>query len=125
MPSPFPNAPAHTAGPDGLATGPTGPTDAGGLPAEAWVAALAGLDLMGPRRLHALLADHAPAEAWRACASGALATDASPALRRALGRDARRVVTRWRRQAAATDVAERWQAHDAAGLTVLTPAAPG
>jgi DNA processing protein len=94
------------------------------LPEEAWVAALAGLDLMGPRRLHTLLADRSPAEAWRACARGQLVASASPALRRALGRDARRVLVRWRRQASATDVSELWRAHRAAGITVLAPGAP-
>jgi DNA processing protein len=97
----------------------------GDLPAEAWVAALAGLDHMGPRRLHAVLADRHPADAWQACARGLLGPSASPVLLRALGRDARRVLTRWRRQAAAIDVAERWRAHQASGLTVVTPAAPG
>jgi len=88
----------------------------GGLPAAAWVVALAGLSGMGPARLGALLERWEPQQAWRRVEEGRVHLDARVvAGARRLGPE---LSARWRREAAAVDVAARWAAHIEAGVEV-------
>ncbi|MEJ7765208.1 MAG: DNA-processing protein DprA [Acidimicrobiales bacterium] len=90
------------------------------LAAEAYLAALAGLDGMGPRRLGALLDAHAePARAWASVAGGRAA--AEPAVAAVLGRDPARRAARWAAQARSVDPEELLARHRAFGVTLLTP----
>lgn len=93
------------------------------LPDVAWLAALAGLDGMGPSRLAHLLAGRHPRAAWEALAAGRLRPEdvASPG-RRA---PAPAVLERWRAGAARVDVARSWERYAAAGIGVVTAADPG
>lgn len=88
--------------------------DAGGLPAAAYAAALAGLPRMGPRRLTAVLAATAAVDAWRNVRAGRPWADA--AVRAALGADHDKVVEAWREHAATVDVAAAWAAATRAGV---------
>ena len=86
-------------------------------PAEAYVLALASLPSMGPRRLGALLARHAPADAWALVLGGRAGGDRAVA--EVLGARAGPVADGWRRAAHAVDVAELWGRHTSAGHLVL------
>lgn len=92
------------------------------LPAEAWLAALAGLPDVGPARLAALVGGGDPAAAWTGLASGRSRRD--PQLLRALGSRGGPLLHRWCTAAAAIDVSEVWAAHRRAGIRVLGPASP-
>jgi DNA processing protein len=89
------------------------------LPDEAWVLALANLDLMGPTRLRTILDDHAPAEAWALVVSGRLLATAGPRLGEVLGHDPRGLAERWQRDARRTDPTELFRRHHAAGLGIM------
>jgi len=94
------------------------------LPPEAWAAALASLDGMGPARLRALLDQQTgPRAAWVGVATGRLRP--APALARALGTDPPRVLTAWREQAGQIDPAALWRAHVDAGVGVVLRGNPG
>jgi len=89
-------------------------------PAEAYLAALAGLAGMGPRRLGALLEVHGdPAAAWSRVVAGAAA--AEPEVAGTLGRDPAARAARWAVQARAVEPEELAARHRAAGVTLLTP----
>jgi DNA processing protein len=97
----------------------TGGSGAAALPDEAWVVALASLDQMGPGRLRALLAAHPPAQAWRRVSAGGLGLQLGD--ERLCGPRLGAVLRRWRTQAAAIDVARRWEQHRTAGVEILLP----
>ncbi len=89
-------------------------------PAEAHLAALAGLAGMGPRRLAALLEAHAaPEAAWASVVAGTAAAD--PAVASVLGRDPSARAARWAVQARSVEPQELFARHRAAGVTLLTP----
>ena len=96
----------------------------GELPPAAHVATLAALPDVGPARLAALLRYGEPADVLRRLAAGTLAADAelAAACRRS---DPSPLLRQWQAAAAATDPAELWAAHVAAGVTVRTPADDG
>jgi DNA processing protein len=77
------------------------------IPAEAFVAALAGLPAMGHRRLVALLRRWSPEEAWRRVGDGRGHDDDSD------------VAGLWCRAAATVDVDDLWLRHGRAGVGVL------
>jgi DNA processing protein len=110
----------------GAADGDGGRHDpAGELPGTAYAAALAGLPGMGPARLVAILAARAPEDAWAQVRAGR--SWGEPAVRRALGPAADRVVGAWRLAAARVDPARSWHDLAAAGIGVAaagTPAYP-
>ena len=97
------------------AQGPT--VDRGELPEAAWWAAAAGLPGMGPARLGALWDTCPGEEAWRLLVD--CRAHRVPALAALLGREARSTAAALARAAAAVDVADRWSAHEDAGVTVL------
>ncbi|HVF13651.1 MAG TPA: DNA-processing protein DprA [Acidimicrobiales bacterium] len=76
------------------------------LPAEAFVAALAGLPAMGHRRLVAVLRQWCPDEAWRRVVNGR-------------GDDDSAVAELWARAAEDVDVDDLWRVHLRAGVGVL------
>ena len=88
-----------------------------GLPAAAWVVALAGLSGMGPARLGALLGRWEPHQAWLRVREGRVHLDAGVVL--AARRLDAELSARWRREAATVDVARRWSAHVDAGVGVV------
>lgn len=88
------------------------------LPDEAWVTALAALDLMGPARLNALVDHYGPAGAWQAVRTGRVRRDGPPPVLDALGARGRVDLDRWRAGAAAIDPAVVWHAHVRAGIGV-------
>jgi DNA processing protein len=83
------------------------------LPATAWLAALASLPGMGPARLAGVTSGRSMLAAWQAVARGAVHGIPEG------------VARQWRSAAAATDVAELWRAHTAAGVRVLAPGDDG
>jgi DNA processing protein len=96
--------------------GDAGTAQGGGLPAAAWVVALAGLSGMGPARLGALLERWEPHQAWRQVEEGRAHLDARVvAGARRLGPE---LSARWRREVTTIDVAARWAAHIEAGVEV-------
>jgi len=89
-------------------------------PAEAYLAALAGLPAMGPRQLGLLLSLHGdPGAAWAAVAAGRAA--ALPAVAAALGRKPVERAAQWAALARRTEPAELLARHRALGATLLTP----
>src|SRR4051812_16629044 len=76
------------------------------LPPEAYAAALAGLPMMGPSRLLALIRQWEPADAWSRVATGTWLS--SPEVMAAAGKRATELIGSWRAPAAATDVAAAW-----------------
>lgn len=92
------------------------------LPAEAWVAALAGLPAMGPARLRAVLAVWPPEEAWLRAAAGAGCSSARVAA--TCRPDPAGVAGRWRVAASSVDVGTLWRAHQAAGVGVVVAGGP-
>ncbi len=89
-------------------------------PAEAYLAALAGLPGMGPRRLGALLeVNSGAAAAWASVVAGTSAAD--PAVAATLGRDPAGRAARWAVDAQAVEPEELLARHRAAGVTLLTP----
>ena len=93
------------------------------VPAEAYVAALAGLAGMGPARLRAVLRRWPPAEAWSAVAAGGAHLDAGVAeAARGIGAELSR---RWCREAREVDVAGAWEAHAGAGVSITCEGEPG
>lgn len=96
----------------------TGSADRADLPDGAYLAALAGLDRMGPRRLRQLLAHHAPRDAHAVVCGTA---DAHPSVRRLLDSDHGR---RWRAEIARADPAAAWAACERAGIRVVPYGAP-
>ncbi len=98
---------------------PPGP----GLPAEAWVAALAGLPAMRPARLRAVLAAADPAEAWAKVAAGA--ASALVGVADACRPDPVGVARLWAAAAGRVSVAGTWAAYCRAGVTVALPGRPG
>lgn len=88
----------------------------GGLPAEAYASALAGLPAMGPARLVALLSRWPAVDAWAQVCQGRAVTDAGVA--RACRPDPAGVARAWRRAAASVDLGAAWSAHVRAGVTV-------
>ena len=92
-------------------------------PVEGYLAALAGLSGMGPRRLNALLdASGDPAAAWAAVAAGQAAAD--PAVGAVLGRSPDARARRWAAEARSIEPAELWARHRALGVTLLTSRHP-
>jgi DNA processing protein len=85
------------------------------LPHEAYVAAIACLDGVGPARLRWLLGLGPPQDVWERIGSGRL--PGGPGGPAAVDADLR---ARWRRQASAISPAEVWQRCDAAGIGVVT-----
>src|SRR2546423_4344207 len=73
------------------------------------LAALSSLPGMGPARLRVLLEARSPEEAWERVRDGG--TTGVPD----------HVAVRWRDAAATIDVDELWEAHRAAGVSVLQP----
>jgi DNA processing protein len=95
-----------TAGPVATASAPLLGAAGEALPEEAYGAALAGLDAMTPRRLHALVESGAPLEeVWAALCAGSSAR--VPVLRH-LVKEGSDLLPRWQRAALAVDVAELW-----------------
>ena len=94
-----------------------------GLPPAAWVLALAGMSGMGPVRLGALLERWPPEDAWRRIVAGDVHRDPE-VVAAARGLDVR-LGERWRREAVAIDVGERWAAHVAAGVEVTARCSAG
>lgn len=92
----------------------------GGLPSEAYAAALAGLRGMTLRRLAALLRHHAPADAW------AVACGERPAegMAQQIVAD-REVRESWAKSARETSPEEVWARCVAIGAQVLLPGSPG
>jgi DNA processing protein len=86
------------------------------LPPEAYAAALAGLPMMGPARLLALVRRWEPADAWARVATGTWLS--SPEVMAAAGKRASELIRSWRAAAAATDVAAIWLRHQLAGVGV-------
>lgn len=87
---------------------------------EGFLAALAGLPGMGPRRLTALLAVHGePAAAWAVVVAGASADE--PAVVAVLGRDPRGRASRWAVQARHLEPEELVARHRSAGVALLAP----
>ena len=92
--------------------------DAGGLPVEAWLAALASLPAVGPARLRALLAVDSPSAVW-----AGLRGRPSPELVQVAGRQD--LYEQWRRTAAGLDVARLWAWHHEHGVGVAAQGTPG
>jgi DNA processing protein len=95
----------------------------GGLPAEAWAAALAGLPAMGPARLRAVLATWGPAEAWAHMVAGTACS--RPAVALACRPDPAGLAQHWRVAARRTSVAAVWEAHGRRGVAVSLPGGAG
>ncbi len=93
------------------------------LPPAAHAAALAGLPGMGPARLVAILAVESPAAAWRRVAAGRGWSE--PAVVRALGSSAGRLMAAWREAAVARDPAQVWRQLLEAGVGVAVRGSPG
>jgi DNA processing protein len=90
---------------------------------EAYLAALAGLCGMGPRRLAALLHVHGdPARAWSVVRAGRAHVD--PVVAAELGRDPAGRAARWAQQARRVEPAEVLARHRTLGVTLLTPTHP-
>lgn len=98
------------------------PRAAHGLPAAAWVVALAGLSGMGPARLSALLGRWEPRQAWTRVEEGQTHLDAGVVV--AARRLDAELSARWRREAARVDVARGWEAHLDAGVEVAVRCDP-
>ncbi|MCB0994792.1 MAG: DNA-processing protein DprA [Acidimicrobiales bacterium] len=81
------------------------------LPDEAWLAVLAELPQMGPRRLAMVVAESPPAEAWERVVARRVppAVDAPPKVR-----------SDWADAARSIDVVERWQRYLDLGVGVLS-----
>jgi DNA processing protein len=79
------------------------------LPEEAYALAIAGLPRAGPRRVRAVLSSRRPSEAWAAVLRGRPGDDPTLA----------GVREPWRAAATGVDVAARWEAHLASGLTLM------
>ena len=94
-----------------------------GVPAAAFVVALAGLGGMGPVRLRALLRRWPPAEAWSAVAAGRVHLDDRVA-GAAWGISAE-LSRRWCGEARKLDVAGAWEAHARAGVAITGEGDPG
>lgn len=95
-----------------------------GLPAEAWVTALATLDGMGPSRLSALVAAFTdPADAWAAVRAGDLGV-ATPALADRLGPAGSATIEAWMHGARRLDPVECWRRHVEAGIGTSIRASP-
>ena len=93
------------------------------MPPEGWAAALAGLPAMGPARLRAILDAWSPEEAW---AHVAAATACSrPAVALACRPDPAGAAAQWRAAARRASVADIWDAHRRAGVTVSLSGGPG
>ena len=93
------------------------------MPAEGWAAALAGLPVMGPARLRALLATWPPDEAWARVAAGEACT--RPAVALACRPDSVGVAGLWRVAARRVSAVEVLEAHERAGVRVLLAGSPG
>ncbi len=91
---------------------------AGSLPVEAWLVALASLPAVGPARLRALLAAHRPSAVW-----AALRGRPSPELMRIAGKPD--LYEQWQRVAATLDVARLWAWHREHGVGVAALGTPG
>jgi DNA processing protein len=85
---------------------PTAATGAGELPEKAFAAALAGLPLMGPARLTAVLAVAPPPVAWERVVRGHPWPEVE--VRRAIGPKYDTITQGWVEAAAKTDVATTW-----------------
>lgn len=95
-----------------------------GLPAEAWVTALATLDGMGPSRLSGLLTAFAdPSEAWAAVRAGELGA-AVTSLAERLGPARVATVEAWMRGARRLDPVDCWRRHVDAGIGAAIRASP-
>lgn len=96
----------------------TGPEVSDGVPEEAYVAVLAGLSGMGPRRLRALLSHHVPSEAHAVVGGSA---PPHPSVQRLL--DSRRsgvhLGSTWRAEVARVDPAEVWSRCVRAGVMIV------
>lgn len=84
------------------------------LPAAAYLAALAGLPGMGPRRLGALLREQSAQDAWSGIATGRLATQPEWA----------GTAPAWAVAARSLDLGAHWSAHLEAGVGIVTPEDP-
>jgi DNA processing protein len=87
------------------------------LPAAAFLAALAGLPRLGPRRFQALLAEGDPVDVWQGLAAGRYRP--SPLVAETLEPDGPPLLRRWQSALARIDVAAVWEAHLAAGIQVI------
>ena len=103
---------------------PPGADALAALPTEAWVAAVVGLDGMGPARYRALVAEFGDARtAWDHVLAGQV--HRRPAVAAALGKQPGRVAASWARDAAQLDPVAIWERHVEAGVGVVLPGAPG
>ena len=94
----------------------------GDLPPEAWAVALAGLPLMGPARLLALLRRWAPEESWqRVCCEGWLRDRTVVAT---AGKEPAALAQLWSAAATQVDVAAVWQRHVDFGVGVAALGSP-
>jgi DNA processing protein len=88
------------------------------LPPEAYAAALAGLPLMGPGRLLALLRQWGPARAWERVLAGDWL--GAPDVVTAAGRQCADLARTWSSAARTTDVTAIWLRHELAGVGVAS-----
>jgi DNA processing protein len=95
----------------------------GGLPAEAWAAALAGLPAMGPARMRAVLKAWTPAEAWGRVLSGSAC--AGTGMAQVCRPDPAGLARLWRAAAGRVSVPDLWERYGRAELTVALPGGPG
>ncbi len=114
-----PAVPVEAAAPPSAAAAPVPgaaaapPSARAAVPAEAFVAALAGLPAMGHRRLVALLVRWSPEEAWRRVGEGRGHDDDSD------------VAELWRQAAGQVDVDDLWLRLGRAGVGVVSFGGPG
>ena len=92
------------------------------LPPAAYAAALAGLPGMGPARLVAILGARSPQVAWEQITAGRGWSE--PAVARALGAAAPRLVAGWQAAAGRVDPALLWRDLAAAGIGVAAAGSP-
>ncbi len=115
-PSPQPNLPS----PSTAAGHPPAGSRVRPVPPEAFLAALTGLPVMGPRQLGALVGAHGgPAGAWASVVAGR--AHVNPEVASVLGRDPARRSSRWSALARDVDPAEVLARHRALGVILLTP----
>lgn len=96
--------------------------DAGSASEEGCVAALAGLHLMGPRRLAAVLTRWGPVEAWAEVRAGRVAAD--PEVAATMGAKPHELAATWAEAARRVDTDALWAAHRRMGVQVVRRGTP-